>query len=279
MKLALTELKPGMQLKTSVTLPSTSILEQGTILSTADIIKLEISGIDFVDVCTGELANDLFNNLSSIVHNFEERIVTKYKTSFAYFLQALETSYSVRLKLQEIYEHSVNTYNHSVNTMLLSLAIGLWFEFTQEEMIMLGLGALLHDIGKVFIPNTILDKDGKLNNEELSLMQSHTQIGYDYLKKCGFLEPIALIALQHHERYDGTGYPRGIGKRAITQYSRIVHVADVFDALCIKRSYKIPYLPSQALSALCREKGTSFDPLTVEATIQSFHNLVLCYRG
>jgi putative two-component system response regulator len=125
----------------------------------------------------------------------------------------------------------------------------------------------MHDIGKIGIPDDILLKAGKLNAEEWRIMKSHTIIGANILigSKIGFVRMGAMIALTHHEKWDGSGYPNGLKGRQIPLAGRIVALADVFDALTSKRTYKEPF-PVQESNRIIEEgQGTHFDPEVVDA--------------
>lgn len=141
-----------------------------------------------------------------------------------------------------------------------------------EFIDMLYHSAVLHDIGKVGVPDAILNKEGKLSKEEFSLMKEHCIIGYKAMfgaqRKLGensFLRLAGEIALTHHERWDGTGYPRGFCGTQIPISGRIVAVADVYDALVCQRIYKPPFTHEEAVSIIVGESGKQFDPNFVKA--------------
>jgi len=127
----------------------------------------------------------------------------------------------------------------------------------------------LHDIGKLSTPDAILLKPGFLSDEETSIMRLHTTNGYRILEasRSSYLLTGALIALTHHERYDGSGYPMGIGGEEIPLFGRIVGIADVFDALTSRRPYKDPWTVEAALAHLVEERGKKFDPTLVDAFV------------
>ncbi len=129
----------------------------------------------------------------------------------------------------------------------------------------------LHDIGKMAIPDAILLKPGNLTDEEWELIKKHTIIGYEMLKDCQnpYLRIGALIALSHHERWDGTGYPQGLKGEKIPLYGRIVAIADVFDALTSERPYKKAWEFEKAMELIEKEKGKHFDPELAEIFISS----------
>lgn len=130
------------------------------------------------------------------------------------------------------------TYRHAICVGIIANLIGKWLHLPRKDIEDLTLGASLHDIGKTKVSNDILNKPGKLTNEEYEEMKLHTVYGYDLLKNIGSLdERIALIALQHHEREDGRGYPFGLEGHQINYFSKIVAIADVFHAMSSSRVY------------------------------------------
>jgi len=140
----------------------------------------------------------------------------------------------------------------------------------------LELAAPMHDIGKVGIPDSILLKPGLLTADERAIMQTHTRIGCEILKGSGshYLRLAAEIALYHHERFDGTGYPRGLAGGAIPIEARIVAVADVFDALVSARPYKAPWPVERAIGYLREHAGSHFDPACVDAFVACADRIV-----
>lgn len=139
---------------------------------------------------------------------------------------------------------------------------------------------LLHDIGKVGIPDSVLLKPGRLNAEEMSVMKQHTVIGWGVLNQAAaqssqgtFLLAAAEIARSHHERWDGAGYPDGLSGEAIPLSARIVAVADVYDALTTERSYKSAWTVEAAYTEIVRQSGRQFDPVVVRAFKQCFEEI------
>jgi putative two-component system response regulator len=138
------------------------------------------------------------------------------------------------------------------------------------------LAAPLHDVGKVAIPDQILLKPGRLDSDEMATMRTHAAIGGEILANshCELIQLAALIAATHHERWDGTGYPKGLAKEDIPLCARIVMVADVFDALTMKRPYKEAMLATDALNYLERQKGKEFDPACVSAFLSRWDDVI-----
>lgn len=150
------------------------------------------------------------------------------------------------------------------------IAIGLGLDATACKLILEA--APMHDVGKIGIPDYILLKPGKLTPEEFEVMKGHAKLGAELLKDSGseVLRAGAEIALSHHEKYDGTGYPNGVKGTDIPLFGRIVAVADVFDALTSERPYKKAWTLEAAVQLLEEGRGKHFDPLCVEAMLASW---------
>ena len=159
-----------------------------------------------------------------------------------------------------------NTHAHCLRVRRdctqVALALGL---NDPEALRNLQLGAVLHDIGKHKVPNEILNKPGPLTPEEWVEMRRHPEYGAEFVKNIPFLEGAAEVILNHHERWDGGGYPRGLREEEIPLAARIFFVVDTFDTILSKRCYKDPRSPAEALEELRRNAGTQFDPQVVEA--------------
>jgi HD-GYP domain-containing protein (c-di-GMP phosphodiesterase class II) len=139
------------------------------------------------------------------------------------------------------YLHSMDdyTYRHNIAVGIIATMLGNWLDLDRETLNDLTIAATLHDIGKIKVPLNILNKPGKLTKKEFALMKKHTIFGYDLIKSTqGTSEIHALVALQHHEREDGTGYPFGLKASAVHHLSKIVAVADVFHAMTSDRVYR-----------------------------------------
>lgn len=134
----------------------------------------------------------------------------------------------------------------------------------------LRVAALLHDVGKIIIQSEILSKPGKLSAIQVKMIQRHTQVGYDVLKEVQFPWPVAEVALQHHERPDGSGYPQGLKGEAILFEARIVAVADVVEAMISHRPYRAGPGIEAALSEIERGRGTAYDPVVADACLKLF---------
>lgn len=152
------------------------------------------------------------------------------------------------------------TYYHSVNVAVLSIIIGVRLKLTRDKLYELGMSAILHDIGKVFIAKELLNKKEKLTEEELNTIREHPKLGYNYLKEKYSLPFSVYQAIyQHHEKYNGKGYPLGLRGKKINLYGKIIAIADVYDALTSDRSYRKAISPSDAYEYIMGQAGISFD--------------------
>jgi putative two-component system response regulator len=153
----------------------------------------------------------------------------------------------------------------------------------ENEQNILHFAAPLHDLGKVGTPDNILLKPGKLNEDEMKIMREHAAIGADILKDTTspYLKAGYIIAISHHEKYDGSGYPQGLIGEEIPLYGRIVAIADVFDALTSKRPYKKAWTFDEAIHFLRQNAGTHFDPLLIDlftADLDDVHAIYTLYE-
>lgn len=166
--------------------------------------------------------------------------------------------------LKTLHEKHSETEEHTMRIKNLSLSLGKRLGLTQDKLDELELLALLHDIGKIGIPEHILMKPGKLTEEEWQIMKTHSEIGYRIAKSTPELSHIAYEILTHHEKFDGTGYPKGLRGESIPILSRIINVIDSFDVMTHKRVYKDALYEDYAIEELKRCTGTQFDPFIVK---------------
>ena len=185
-------------------------------------------------------------------------------------LDAVMNSEEMLTVLTDAYLYDEYLYHHSFQVTLYSLAIAKEMGYSYEDLRLIGIGALLHDVGKLLIPPDILLKPGRLTDEEYDIMKQHTRYGFDLLRN---LHSISLLvahcAFQHHERLDGSGYPRGLMDAEIHPFAKIIGVADVFDAVTSKRVYRDKLLPAQGMALIEAGSGTIFSPGVVDALRRS----------
>lgn len=171
------------------------------------------------------------------------------------------------LKSEDIY-----TKDHSKRVSKYSYLIGKKLGLPNSDLETLKLGGIFHDIGKVEIPDSILLKNSKLTDEEYSEMKKHPIIGKEILSNSELFEDILPIVMYHHERFDGNGYPYGLSNNNIPLLARIVSVADAFDAMISKRSYRNELNLNYVKNELKLNSGTQFDPIVTKTLLDILEN-------
>ncbi len=218
---------------------------------------------------------DRTRELASTNHDLQLEVTERKRAE-----QELNDSY---YKLKKAMEETINAFisaveirdpytaGHQLRVATLSRAIASEMGFDTEKLNAIRIAAILHDIGKIYIPNEILTKPDKLTETEYSVVKNHPLAGYDILKTIDFQMPVAQIVYQHHERLDGSGYPLGLSGNEIMMEARIVNVADVVDAMISQR----PYRPSQgiddALAEITNNAGIFYDPEVVKCCATLFN--------
>jgi len=159
------------------------------------------------------------------------------------------------------------TFGHSQRTAELAVRLGLQLRLGEDSLRALARGAFLHDVGKIAIPDAILNKPGRLDAEERTIIETHPQVGFELVSGSLGLEEALPVVLHHHERWDGKGYPGALAGKAIPLVARVAAVADVWDALTSDRSYRPGLDPADALAHIVAGRGTHFDPRAVDAMV------------
>ncbi|WP_141432498.1 HD-GYP domain-containing protein [Bacillus sp. 03113] len=168
--------------------------------------------------------------------------------------------------LSDVYIRDQYVFSHSLNVALYSLAIGMELKLPPKDLEILGIGAILHDVGKMTTPKEILLKPGQLTKKEFEEVKRHPEVGFQLLKNVSTLSLlVAHCAYQHHERLNGSGYPRGIKGDEIHLFAKIIAVSDVFDAITSHRVYRKAMLPHEGLDFLYSGAGTLFEREIIEA--------------
>jgi HD-GYP domain-containing protein (c-di-GMP phosphodiesterase class II) len=175
--------------------------------------------------------------------------------------------------LEKAKRYDAYTFTHMVNVSVLSVLIGMQLGLDKKDLVDLGQGGLLHDTGKTKVPISIINKNGRLDQEELKEIQKHPVYGQEILLESGITEEgILAPVIQHHEKIDGSGYPYGLKDESIHFFAKIAAVADIYDALTTVRSYKKAMIPYKAVSIIL-SMVKHFDPKVIKA----FINLVGLY--
>ncbi len=207
------------------------------------------------------LAQDVTERLR--VEEQNRRYVEQLKTAF---MSAVEVATTL-IEMRDPY-----TAGHERRVARIASAIGAELGWDERRLEGLQVAGHLHDAGKICVPAEILSNPGKLSAIQFQLIQGHAQAGYDVLKTVTFPWPVAEVALQHHERMDGSGYPQGLKGEAILPEARILAVADVVEAMASHRPYRAALGIEAALAEIERGRGTAYDPVVADACLTLFRN-------
>lgn len=170
----------------------------------------------------------------------------------------------IQVSLNDIASNDEYTYTHSVSTMVYALMIARKLDYSEQKLFVLGMGTLLHDMGKMLIDKEVMFKEGALTKQEYEYVKMHSLYGYQTLRRISSMpEQARLIAYMHHERLDGSGYPQGLSGDDLNEYIRIVSIADVYDALTTDRCYRKRWPANKAMDFLVEKSGKEFDPVLV----------------
>ena len=172
---------------------------------------------------------------------------------------------TVRALLVRLAHKDDYTAEHTRGVALRAVQVGEELGLAPARLRELAIGGLVHDVGKLSVPNEILQKPDALTEEEYEVIKRHAELGSELVRQLGFSGQVARLVLDHHERLDGSGYPRGLGAPDLDIETRILAVCDVFDALLSKRVYRPAWTLDKALELLSEESGTRFDSACVEA--------------
>lgn len=237
------------------------------------IQTLEIQGLYIEDeISEGIFVEDLIGPELKInaVKALMDRDILKAIQLAKEVVKDLKRQDSLKVNLIDIKNNKNYTYKHCVSTCIYSVVIGLAFKMTEEQLENLAVAAMLHDIGKFGVEEKILHKRGKLTPEEMELMKAHPRNAYEMLSAIPEISSVSRNAiLYHHENVDGSGYYK-LPKDKQTAYTKILHVVDVYDALCSERKYREAYSPSEAIEYIMGNADKMFDPIVVKALAYSF---------
>lgn len=256
------------------------LLSKGSVIRASYVDKIREQGLNGIyiddeiskDVQVSELISEnlkckTINTLKSTFQKLEKGIKVTKETIVDInqlvddIVQNVLSSKDIMVNMIDLKVFDDYTFYHSVNVTVLSIVTGVSLNLNKDQLYKLALAALLHDIGKVFVPKEILNKPGALTEDEFDIIKTHSYKGYEYLKD-KFEVPILtyLGVLQHHEKFDGRGYPMNLKGTQISLFGRIISVADVYDALTSKRSYRNAMAPSEAIEYVMGGGGLFFDP-------------------
>jgi putative nucleotidyltransferase with HDIG domain len=304
MKILLEKLKPGTILDGKITLADGTVLFSNKTVFTKSIIqklksdqitefvfdpikpipkniddekreedRLEkiIDGFHFGGI-TRDIIKESISSFRTITFNMlngnDSIDFTSCKNSIFAVYEQIKTNPSALINLLDIKNHDDYTFCHSINVGIISLALAQKMGYDDDIVKLVGLGGFLHDIGKIAIPATLINKTGVLSEEEKRIMKSHPSHSLRIMRKDKNLNPrIVNMAYEHHERFDGRGYPLGISGDKLDDLSVIVALADVYDALTTVRSYKPAFSPEESIQVIETYTGSHFAPRIAEKFI------------
>jgi len=269
------ELKPNMISVKSLYHKDKLLLAANKKLTTSLIKQLKknkISGIyvfdefseyeELKDIISDEKRHELVNALQSLS-------IDKVIFLANDIVDKMMKEDEILLDMNTIQNYHQNTYEHSVNVCMLAIACGIGMGLNNKELNELAIGSLFHDIGKTAISKDILDKPGRLTPEERAIINTHPELGYNMLYDNTLINASSRAGvLCHHENEDGSGYPNKLKGLKIPLVAKIIHVADVYDALCSKRAYKEKYDAKESIEYLMGNCGIMFNFDVVETFIK-----------
>jgi len=296
---SISNVSPGMVLAKSIfTDTGLVLIAENVELTSAIISRLKSLGIEALYVRDARMDDlEIKDSISPETRRYAMQTIRKTFQAFAsnrnwrYFFSSgrlerdirpvleniiheLSMNKSVINLLSTIYASDEEIYSHSFNVTIYTISMGIKMGYSHDQIYQLGIGSILHDIGKMKIPKEILNKPGRLTVEEFEEIKKHTEYGFDYLRRQENIPLVsAHMAYQHHERIDGTGYPRGIKGDEIHPYSKILAVGDVYDALTSHRVYRQTVLPHEAMEIIYGGSGTQFE----QSVVECFRNTVILY--
>lgn len=274
-KLNIASLRQGMYLAKDIfNYEGKLLIDKGKIVKDSYIEKLQNfsinevyiqldSNLEYIDVINSDTKGKAIRLMQEIMNSIgvvNQNQMAEIKAIVNDIIHKLLNNENILIYMTELRSIDDYTFHHCVNVCVYSIMIGVIRKYSTLELEELGLGAILHDIGKSTIPHSILNKPSSLNDLEFQEIKQHTTRGYEIAKMIsGIPENSRLIVRDHHERFDGTGYPNGIKGKEIHEYARVVSICDVYDALTSNRIYKRKTTPHYAIDYLIGMSNHQFD--------------------
>ncbi|MEA4901121.1 HD-GYP domain-containing protein [Desulfitobacterium sp.] len=238
-----------------------------------DVLFIEDDLFDDVEIYTGisaQTREEAFSTMSNLTNYIKDGQlntlgVEKIQAVIEQMINDLMSSRDILSNIVEIRDYDSYTYRHSINTTVIALLEGIAMGWSNARLLELGMGVIMHDVGKMKIPQEILNKQGPLTDFEFDEIKKHTIYGFEFLRKNqDFSLLSAHIAYQHQEKWDGSGYPRGLKGTEIHEFGRVTAIADVYEALTSKRVYRNEMQPHEAFEYVMAQRGTHFEPRVLD---------------
>jgi len=243
------------------------------------IVEKEIQGhqeIVVIDEPVQELYNETVESYKKIYNDVKfgrQLLSEEVNETLQPLVNQVMTNPSLTKRLWQIESCDSYTYDHSVTVSLASALLGKWMGLSEKEINELALAGLLHDIGKCNIPNEILQKPDRLTDEEFKVMKTHSTLGYILLRSGkGFSDDVLAGVYEHHEKYDGKGYPNNLVGENIHLYGRLIAVADVYSAMTANRVYREKMSPFQVAKLITEYSFGYLDPKAVKVFLTNISN-------
>ncbi|NLL67305.1 MAG: HD-GYP domain-containing protein [Clostridiaceae bacterium] len=283
-KLPLTEVKAGMKLAKDVILEDGRILLlKGFTIKPRYLSKLKAYDVPFIfvedeiveldEISEERVYEDAFTNIKGIMQSirYDEKVdIVQLKETVNDMVQHILNDDMVFMTLTGIRDIDNYTFLHSVDVCIYAVVTAKALGMEYDDIYELAMAAILHDVGKCKVPLSILNKPGKLTTEEFEVMKRHAISGLEIASQLpGLSEKIARIICQHHEKWDGSGYPLGLNSYDIELGARIISIADVYDALTANRVYRKRFMPHEAAEYLMANNESQFDPRIMKCFINS----------
>ncbi|MDR2933267.1 MAG: HD-GYP domain-containing protein [Oscillospiraceae bacterium] len=203
------------------------------------------------------------------IHQSSTQIIRHVDAVVNQLVNSLQREPGALVNINDLKSYDEYTFHHSLSVAVLTIAIAQHMGFSQRDLNRIGMCAMMHDIGKTAVPLEIIHKPSRLDNSEFAIIKNHSPAGLEYLENTDIEdEDILRGVLHHHEKVDGTGYPHGIKGSEIPLWSRIISVADVYDALTSNRPYRDPMQPQEAIEYIMGGVSSAFDYDTVSAFVR-----------
>ena len=213
-----------------------------------------------------------FDTVMTLYEDFSKGSSVDTKSSKVYVndvIDSVTNNAHAFISLVKLRQYDDYSYSHSLNVAALAVSFGKYLNFDEEYLQILGMAGLYHDIGKVRVPHTVLNKPGRLTDKEFEIMKRHSEYGHDMLVKVNDIHSYVLrAAYEHHEHYGGKGYPRALSRSEINKTALVISLADVYDALTSERVYKKAMAQYKALCIMFDMRQTNFHPLLIEKFIK-----------
>jgi len=226
-------------------------------------------GIEFIEAISEETRLRAESTVVKVFQETRENRKLNVKAIYStteHIINEILKNKNALVNLAEVRAYDNYTFAHSVNVCVLSVITGASLGFNKAQLRDLGIGALLHDIGKTQIDPALLNKVEPLNDHEFEAIKKHPHAGFEILRQAPEISLLsAHVAFQHHERLDGSGYPRGLKGKEIHPYAMITTVADIYDALVSDRPYRLGIPPHQALDMIAQQAAHTLDPEIISA--------------